>query len=104
MDLYNDDGTPKPLSELDDDTRACISDAGLKALGSGDMMAIVKYTKAYNKQPALEALGKHLGIFEKDNEQGKTSINIDMHKDLTDDEIKAEIQKRGLPLHIVIST
>lgn len=61
--LYNDDGSVKQLSELDDNTRAALSENGLKALGSGDMTQIVKYMKTYDKLKALELLGKTLGIF-----------------------------------------
>jgi len=61
--LYNSDGTPKALSELDVGTRAVISELGLKSLGGGEFATIEKYAKTYDKQKALELLGRHLGMF-----------------------------------------
>ncbi|WP_434513794.1 terminase small subunit [Dechloromonas sp. ARDL1] len=66
--LFNDDGTPKPIAELDDDTAAAI--AGLEVLeefeGSGKERVFVGYTKKYkiaDKNAALEKLCKHLGLY-----------------------------------------
>ena len=72
--LFFDDGTPKPITALDDDTAAAL--AGLDVLeefeGSGDERRFVGYTKKYkvaDKNSALEKLFKHHGLYEKDNEQ-----------------------------------
>jgi phage terminase small subunit len=72
--LFREDGSPKPINELDDDTAAAL--AGLDVLeefeGSGDERVFVGYTKKYkiaDKNSALEKLFKHHGLYEKDNEQ-----------------------------------
>lgn len=64
--LFDDEGNPKHITELDDDTAAAL--AGLDVVkevdpDSGD----VTYTKKYkltNKLGALDSLGKHLGMFD----------------------------------------
>lgn len=72
--LFREDGTPKPINELDDNTAAAI--AGLEVLeefeGSGKDRKFIGYTKKYkvaDKNSALEKLAKHLGLYEKDNKQ-----------------------------------
>lgn len=72
--LFNDDGSPKPINELDDDTAAAI--AGLEVAeiweGSGDDRHFVGYLKKYkltDKSASLTALEKHLGLYEADNKQ-----------------------------------
>lgn len=72
--LLNDDGTPKGLHELDDDTAAAI--AGLDVLeefeGSGQdrvQVGVVKKYKIADKNAALEKLFKYLGMYERDNKQ-----------------------------------
>lgn len=61
--LYNDDGTVKELSELDDNTRAVISECGLVGVGKGITAEVIRYMKTYDKQKALDQLGRHLGMF-----------------------------------------
>ena len=62
--LVNDDGTPKGLHELDDDTAAAI--AGLDVARVGNAVVgegeILKF-KIADKNSALEKLAKHLQIF-----------------------------------------
>ncbi len=72
--LFREDGSPKPINELDDDTAGAL--AGLDVLeefsGSGDDRAFVGYTKKYkvaDKNSALEKLFKHHGLYERDNQQ-----------------------------------
>lgn len=72
--LFNPDGSPKPLHELDDDTAAAIAglDVQEQYEGSGSDRRFVGYLKKYriaDKNSALEKLMKHLGMFEKDNKQ-----------------------------------
>ncbi len=72
-DLYNDDGSLKPLSEMTEDARVCIAsiDIEKRFSGSGDdrEVFIVKKVKLHNKTAALESIGRALGVFEKDNRQ-----------------------------------
>lgn len=72
--LFNDDGSPKGIHELDDDTAAAV--AGVEVLeqfeGSGKERAFVGYLKKYriaDKNSALEKLFKHHGLYERDNRQ-----------------------------------
>ena len=72
--LFASDGRPLAITELDDDTAACI--AGLDVLeqyeGSGEdrvMVGLVKKYKVSDKNAALDKAAKILGMFKKDNEQ-----------------------------------
>lgn len=85
--LFFDDGTPKPITELDDDTAAAL--AGLEVVeefeGSGEDRKFVGYTKKYkvaDKNSALEKLFKHYGLYEKDNEQ-KTDPLVELLRSMS---------------------
>ncbi len=72
--LFREDGSPKPINELDDSTAAALAglDIHEEFEGSGDDRVFVGYTKKYkvaDKNAALEKLFKHHGLYEKDNEQ-----------------------------------
>lgn len=71
--LFDEDGRPLPITELDDDTAAAVS--GLEVLeeyeGSGQDRVLrghVKKWKLQTKDGALDKLMKHLGGYAKDNE------------------------------------
>lgn len=77
--MFREDGSPKELYELDDDTAAAIS--GLEVLeefeGSGPDRIKVGHVKKYkisDKNSALDKAMKHLGLFEKDNGQAGEAI------------------------------
>lgn len=64
--LFHDDGRPKDISELDDDTAMCIE--GIEVVenyaGTGEDRQFVGYTKKYKlarRSPAQDMLMKHLG-------------------------------------------
>lgn len=66
--LFGNDGKPKEIAELDDETAACI--AGLDVMdayeNSGDEKEFVGHVKKYklsDKLKALELIGRHLGMF-----------------------------------------
>ena len=66
--LFNDDGSPKGIHELDDDTAAVL--AGLEVMeiweGRGEDREFVGYLKKYklaNKIGALDSMARHLGMF-----------------------------------------
>ena len=72
--MFAADGRPLNITELDDDTAACI--AGLEVLeqyeGVGEdreLVGLVKKYKVSDKNAALEKAAKILGMFKKDNEQ-----------------------------------
>jgi len=72
--LYHDDGTPKALSELDDDTAACIE--GIESrdewgIRDGERVVtgrVHKY-KIAGRIRAVELAMRHFGAFAKENEQ-----------------------------------
>jgi phage terminase small subunit len=68
--LVHPDGTPKKLSELDDDTAAAIQGLDVASIGNAEvgLGTVLKY-KIADKNSAIERLFKHLGLFKKDNEQ-----------------------------------
>ena len=69
--LFEDDGSPKPLSKLDDATAAAIS--GIEVVKVGDDCSVLKY-KIADKNQALEKLMRHLGLYQQDNEQQNVSL------------------------------
>jgi len=65
--LFNADGTPKAINELDDDTAASISGIEVVNVGNSDLGVgqVLKY-KIADKNSALEKLCKHLGLYDAD--------------------------------------
>jgi phage terminase small subunit len=62
--LFNPDGSPIPLCNLDDDTAACISGIEVVSIGNVDsgIGQVIKY-KISDKNSALEKLCKHLSLY-----------------------------------------
>lgn len=84
--LFNADGSPKDISELDDDTAMAI--AGLEVLeqweGQGEKRQFVGYVKKYklpNKGDNLERLARYLGLFERDNAQKSMGMLAGLPRD-----------------------
>jgi phage terminase small subunit len=82
--LFNDDGSPKGIHELDDDTAAAV--AGIEVLeqfeGSGKDRVFVGYLKKCriaDKNAALEKLFKHHGLYERDNSQKTDPMTSLLH-------------------------
>lgn len=75
--LFDDEGNPKHITELDDDTAAAL--AGLDVVKEVDQdSGDVSYTKKYklaNKLGALDSLGKHLGMFDGKGGQDSAKTN-----------------------------
>lgn len=66
--LFNDDGTPKEITGLDDGTAAALAGLDVQEVyeGVGDDRRFVGYTKKYklaDKKGALDSIAKHLGMF-----------------------------------------
>lgn len=77
--LVSDTGQPIPLHKLDADVAAAVAGVDIQTLGKDkDWAEVVKY-KAADKLGALNALGKHLGLFAADNKQkGDLTIETKM--------------------------
>jgi phage terminase small subunit len=97
--LFNNDGSPKGIEELDDDSAAVL--AGMEVMevyeGYGEDRKFVGYLKKYklaNKLGALDSIGKHLGMFiDKHEITGKNGapIQVQAVQALTDEELEAKI-------------
>lgn len=77
--LFDKDGKPIQIHELDDDTAAAL--AGLDVMeeyaGSGEERVFIGYTKKYklaDKNASLTSLEKQRGMYKADNEQKKDPI------------------------------
>lgn len=84
--LLGDDGRPKDISSLDDDTAAAISGLDLQDVyeGTGDDREFIGYTKKYKFAPkiqALEMLAKHTGLTGKLDEMLKQAQLDKMGRD-----------------------
>lgn len=82
--FYNEDGSLIPIHLLDDDAAAVIAGMDVEELydysrGERTQIGIVKKIKRYDKTKALEMLGRHFGVFEKDNEQLKNEVAITLN-------------------------
>jgi phage terminase small subunit len=97
--LFNGDGSPVPIQDLDDDTAAAI--AGLDVLevyeGTGADRVFTGYIKKYkiaNKIGALDSMAKHLGLFIDRQEVsgpdgGPIHMKISRTASMTDAELEA---------------
>ncbi len=80
--FYTVDGSLKSIHELDDDSAGALAGCEVyeeKVSDSEDENVTVGQTKkikTYDKVKALDSLGRHLGLFGKDNEQVKPVVNI----------------------------
>lgn len=86
-DFFDDKGKIKPLSEIPKDKLYAV--CGFKvnkiisAKDSEEIKTIIRELKFSDKKGALDSLAKHLGMFEKDNEQ-KNKLPIEINVRLTD--------------------
>jgi phage terminase small subunit len=79
--FYDENGNLKSITELDDEAAAALAGVETEELfaGFGDdraQIGMTKKIKRWDKGKALETLGRHLGIFGKDNEQSKPVVHI----------------------------
>src|SRR5690606_31985621 len=76
--IYDDNGRLMLPGEMDDDSAAAVSGIDVyEEKLDGMVIGQTKKVKLHSKTQALEALGKHLGIFSEDNKQKKTTIDLD---------------------------
>ncbi len=102
--LFNKNGTLKQVHELDDDTAAAVNsiilDAKIGKNTDGEFVSssFIKIVKTLNKDKSLEALEKHLGLYEKDNDQ-KGNLDQEARNQFMEDLFKSisAATGRGLP-------
>ncbi len=62
--LVNDDGSPKPITDLDDDTAAALAGLDIVMIGNDTVgVGTVLKFKIAGKVAALELMGRHLALF-----------------------------------------
>lgn len=83
--FFNNEGEPLGIHELDDDTAAAL--AGMEVIeqyenigdGKREFTGYLKKYKLADKGPNLERLMKHLGLYERDNEQKVDPLTALLH-------------------------
>lgn len=77
QDFINEGNSIQDISKVDEPKAAAVSAIETSESTSKDGTVTVNTKfKLYNKVDALEKIGRHLGIFEKDNQQQKSDIVI----------------------------
>jgi phage terminase small subunit len=79
--LFNGDGSPKSVQELDDETAAAIQSIEIgQMMSEGKVIGRMCKIKLCDKNTAQERLFKHLGLFRKENspQSQSTVSNIDV--------------------------
>lgn len=73
--LVGPDGMPKPITELDDETALAIQGVEIATMGNADagLGEVTKY-KVADRNQAIDKLMKHLGGYERDNEQKQAGL------------------------------
>ena len=75
--IFNEDGSVKPVHELDDDTIAGIELYEVnESLVDGAVVGRTIRIKFWDKNTALGIAARHLGMFEKDNKQRAENIRV----------------------------
>ncbi len=79
--MYREDGTLKPIQDLDDDTAAALTGLEIteETIGKGGQRETVGYTKKVkwlDKNQAREQAMKHLGLYKEDNKQRSLLENV----------------------------
>jgi phage terminase small subunit len=69
--LFDENNRLKDMAELDEDTTAAVISIDSQDITGpgGKIIGKLRKVRLANKLQALEALGRHLGLFEKDNKQ-----------------------------------
>lgn len=80
--LMTADNAVLDLKQVDDDTAGAISAIEVDEIRmEGMTIGETKKVKLWDKMRALDSLGKHFGLFEKDNSQKKSEIAININSD-----------------------
>lgn len=73
--LYTPDNNLYDIRQLDDETAGAVMSVEVDVMSvQGMPIGETKKVKLYDKLRALEALGKHIGLFEKDNKQKQAEV------------------------------
>ena len=89
--LFNDDGTPMGIWELDDETAYCISGIEVqetfeRVAGEKVFTGYIKKYKVIDKKGALDSLAKYLDLI---NDNTQVNVNVsNPYQELTTDELK----------------
>jgi phage terminase small subunit len=91
--LYNEDGSLKKINELTEEEAAAIAGVEVDELfdlidDSKTQIGITKKIKRWDKVKALDSLGRHLGMFAKDNEQLKPETVVNNVNGMNTGELK----------------
>jgi phage terminase small subunit len=73
---FNKSGNLKAIDSLDDDTVAAIASIKVVTSMDGDGVQYTKEIRCWDKRGALEALAKHLGLFDADNTQKRPMVIV----------------------------
>lgn len=92
--LFNADGSPREITDLDDDTAAVVAGLDVSEIyeGHGENREFVGYFKKYklaDKKGALDSMARHLGMFV-DKAQIKVTHEFE---DMSDEELIRSIQR-----------
>lgn len=94
--LFDENGNLKPIHELDDDIAAAVAGIDVVVRGDGENALQVRKIKFWDKNNALEKLGKHLRLWtERHEHTGKDGGPIEMILTAYLDQIDGT--SRGLP-------
>lgn len=96
--MFNSDGSPKQILDLDDETAACVAGLEVNELFEGDgdqkhAYGLIKKIKLCDKRAALVDLGKHLELFT-DKVKVSGTVTMESH---TDDELKFFVKNGRWP-------
>jgi phage terminase small subunit len=80
--LFNPDGSPKEIQDLDDDTASVLAGLDITEIyeGTGENRRFVGYSKKYklaDKKGALDSIAKHLGMF-----VDRSQVDVTVHQRL----------------------
>lgn len=76
---YTEDDNLRPITDLDDNEAAALASVKTyeeKLPGTSVVIGMNKEIKLYDKLNGLEKLARHLGLYEKDNEQAASKITL----------------------------
>lgn len=84
--LFMEDGSPKPITVLDDDTAAAITGIELVTKGNSEMgIGEIQKVRVIKKTEALRALGEHHNLFKDHQKAGAGEIHV--HIDSEDEKL-----------------